>query len=57
MENKHFLAAMYLRLSREDRDAGDGKLESNSIRNQRELIRAFIQEQRDIDLFDIYIEM
>lgn len=56
MENKHFLAAMYLRLSREDRDAGDGKLESNSIRNQRELIRAFIQEQRDIDLFDIYID-
>lgn len=56
MENKHFLAAMYLRLSKEDKGAGDGKLESNSIRNQRELIRAFIQEQRDIDLFDIYID-
>ena len=52
MNKKHFLAAMYLRLSRDDSDVGDvtdkdGRLksESNSIGNQRELIRAFIHEQ------------
>lgn len=74
MNNKHFLAAMYLRLSRDDEstrglDAGnaaDGedktgkagflKAESNSIGNQRELIRAFIHEQQDIELYDIYVD-
>lgn len=63
MKNKHFLAAMYLRLSRDDSDVGDVtdkegclKSESNSIGNQRELIRAFIQEQQDIELYDIYVD-
>lgn len=72
MKNKHFLAAMYLRLSRDDSDVGDVtnrdcktgetdktgfvKTESNSIRNQRELIRAFIHEQQDIELYDIYVD-
>ena len=55
MNKKYFLAAMYLRLSRDDSDVGDvtdkdGRLksESNSIGNQRELIRAFIHEQNQI---------
>lgn len=74
MNNKHFLAAMYLRLSRDDEstcgldtgNAVDGedktgkagflKAESNSIGNQRELIRAFIHEQQDIELYDIYVD-
>ncbi|MGN0395957.1 MAG: recombinase family protein [Coprococcus sp.] len=63
MSSKHFLAAMYLRLSRDDRDIGDitdrkgtVKLESNSIGNQRELIRTFIQEQKDIELYDVYVD-
>lgn len=63
MNKKHFLAAMYLRLSRDDSDVGavtdkDGRLksESNSIGNQRELIRAFIHEQQDIELYDIYVD-
>lgn len=63
MSRTHFLAAMYLRLSRDDsnvRDvtgkAGSMKSESDSIGNQRELIRAFIQEQQDIDLYDIYVD-
>ncbi|MDE7201527.1 MAG: recombinase family protein [Lachnospiraceae bacterium] len=63
MNKKQFLAAMYLRLSRDDSDVGDItdrdgtlKSESNSIGNQRELIRAFIHEQQDIDLFDIYVD-
>ncbi len=63
MKNKHFLAAMYLRLSRDDSDVGDAtggkgnvKAESNSIGNQRELIRAYIHEQQDIELYDIYVD-
>ncbi len=63
MKNKHFLAAMYLRLSRDDSDVGNVidkegnvKSESNSIGNQRALIRAYIQEQQDIELFDIYVD-
>lgn len=53
---------MYLRLSRDDSDVGDvtdkdGRLksESNSI-EIRELIRAFIHEQQDIELYDIYVD-
>ena len=63
MNKKQFLAAMYLRLSRDDSDVGDVtdregnlKSESNSIGNQRELIRAFIHEQQDIELYDIYVD-
>ncbi len=61
---KKYLAAMYLRLSRDDSDVGsvtdkEGNLKSvsNSIGNQREMIHAFIREQQDIELYDIYIEM
>lgn len=64
---KHYLAAMYLRLSRDDNDAAAAssegvsmpcgrKKESNSIGNQRELIRAFIHEQQDMELYDIYVD-
>lgn len=63
MSSKYFLATMYLRLSRDDSDVGDVvdkegnlKSESNSIGNQRELIRAFIHEQQDIELYDIYVD-
>ena len=54
---------MYLRLSRDDNDIGDVadkkggvKSESNSIGNQRDLIRAYIHEQQDIELYDIYVD-
>lgn len=63
MSRQHFLAAMYLRLSRDDGDAGDvtakdGKRKSwsNSIGNQRELVKAFIHEQQDIELYDSYVD-
>lgn len=60
----HFFAAMYLRLSRDDAlDRTDGtkephslRFESNSIGNQRELIRAYIHEQQDIELYDSYVD-
>lgn len=63
MSRKQFLTAMYLRLSRDDSDVGDVtdregnlKSESNSIGNQRDLIRAFIHEQQDMELYDIYVD-
>ncbi len=55
MTSTHFLAAMYLRISRDDRD-GCGKTESNSIGNQRALIRTFIAEHPDIELYDVYVD-
>ena len=57
MKEPLFQAAMYLRLSRDDEDRdGSGKTESNSIGSQRELIRTFIREQPDIELYDIYVD-
>lgn len=63
MNNIHFLAAMYLRLSRDDSDIGNVtdrngiiKLESNSIGSQRELIRAYIHKQKEIELYDVYVD-
>ena len=63
MKNKHFLAAMYLRLSRDDSAAageagggGSAKSESDSIGNQRELLKAYIHKQQDIELYDIYAD-
>lgn len=50
--------ALYLRLSKEDKDIGGGrsKIESNSIGSQRELLRAYVQEHRDLQIYDIYID-
>ena len=48
---------MYLRLSKDDEDRGSfNKSESNSIGNQRELIKSFLREQPDIELYDIYVD-
>ena len=56
----------YLRLSRDDNVKaehdgnaminGVSKAESNSIGSQRELIRSFLNEQEDIELYDIYVD-
>lgn len=57
MKEKQFYAAMYLRLSKDDEDRGSfNKSESNSIGNQRELIKSFLREQPDIELYDIYVD-
>ena len=49
-------AALYLRLSKDDMDDGSEKTESNSIANQRELLRSFVKSQPDIQIFDIYVD-
>jgi len=46
---KIYHAAIYVRLSKEDGDvAGASKAESNSISNQKELIRNFLKDKEDI---------
>lgn len=61
-EQTKFFAAMYLRLSRDDSikaEQGDhsaSKAESNSISSQRELIRSYLNEQEDMELYDSYVD-
>ena len=45
--------ALYIRLSFED---GDGKIESYSISNQKELLMMYLREQLDMELFKIYVD-
>ena len=45
-------AALYIRLSRDDGD----KLESNSVTNQREILKENLKLHPDIELFDIYVD-
>ena len=58
MKKYIYFVAVYLRLSRDDEDIdGSTKSESNSISSQRELIRSYVREHEDMELFDIYMEM
>lgn len=57
MEEHIYFAAAYLRLSKDDGDIdGSIKSESNSISSQRELVRSYIKEHDDMQLFDIYVD-
>ena len=63
MKDHTYFVAVYLRLSRDDTasKAGMGigssmKAESNSISSQRELIRSYVREHDDMELFDIYVD-
>lgn len=55
MKAKEFYnAAVYLRLSKDDGEAG--KAESNSITSQRDIIRGFIRKQDNMEIFDFYVD-
>ena len=57
MKEHVYFVAVYLRLSRDDEDIdGSTKSESNSIGSQRELIRSYVREHEDMELFDIYVD-
>lgn len=61
MEKKNnsntYQAAIYLRLSREDGDAGEGmKLVSNSISNQKALIMDFLKSHAEIEIHSVYAD-
>ena len=50
-QNKIYKAAIYVRLSKEDGDISSAeKAESNSIANQKELIRSFLKDKQDIEV-------
>jgi hypothetical protein len=50
---KIYHAAIYVRLSKEDGDvATAGKRESNSISNQKNLIKNFLKDKKDIEVYE-----
>ena len=53
--NQSYNAAIYLRLSKEDGDVTEGgKLVSNSIANQEELVRDYLRSHADIHVHSVY---
>ncbi len=56
-KTKSYMAALYLRLSRDDADIdGRNKTESNSISSQRELLKGYVKSREDIKIYDVYID-
>ncbi|MBD5458474.1 MAG: recombinase family protein [Lachnospiraceae bacterium] len=56
MKAKEFYnAAIYLRLSRDD-NMDESKAESNSISSQRDMIRSYIRQQDNMEIYDIYVD-
>lgn len=53
-----YIAAVYVRLSKEDEDLAqkDDKMESNSIQNQKELIHKYLENQPNIKIYDDYVD-
>jgi site-specific DNA recombinase len=53
-KNKVYKAASYVRLSKDDGDfsTSEGKKESNSISNQKQLIRRYVENHPEIELVD-----
>ena len=51
---KVYQAGMYVRLSKEDADVGSLKAESDSIQNQKLLIKDFVKDKPDIEIIREY---
>ena len=52
---RHFKAAVYVRLSKEDGDVADAKkAESNSISNQKSLVFHFLEGREDIEVVSVH---
>lgn len=49
-ENQIWQSALYARLSREDGD----KEESDSISNQKDLLRSYVENRQDMELYSVY---
>lgn len=54
--NKIWKVAEYIRLSQEDSKNGEERQESNSITSQKTLINEFIEENKDLIIYDSYID-
>lgn len=55
-ENKLYFVAMYLRISKEDETQCGKLFVSNSIESQRMLIRNYLDHQKDMILYDVYVD-
>lgn len=53
---KIWQVAIYIRLSQEDSDNGEGKLESNSVTSQKTLINEFVEENDDLVIYNTYVD-
>lgn len=53
---KIYHAAIYVRLSKEDGDISNQKTESNSISNQKSLVKKFLQNKKDIKIVKEYVD-
>ena len=52
-----YRAAVYVRLSKEDMNSGDGdKTESNSISNQKQLVLDYVKDKPEIDIVSIRVD-
>ena len=51
-QDREYKVGVYIRLSRED---GDDR-ESESVENQRDIINKFIEEQKDLEFIDEYVD-
>ena len=50
--NAKWSAALYIRLSREDAAQG----ESNSVASQREILKEYLKQRDDVELYDFYVD-
>lgn len=50
-----YQTALYLRISKEDIN-NENKIESNSISSQRDLLKNYVQNNDELQIFDIYID-
>ncbi len=55
-KEKIWSVAQYIRLSQEDTDKDNEKIESNSITSQKLLLEEYIKEHKDLKSYDIYID-
>lgn len=53
---KIWSVALYIRLSQQDEDNGQGKLESNSVTSQKTLLNDFVEENDDLAVYDTYVD-
>ena len=57
LSNQNYHAAAYLRLSKEDTAVADAKkAESNSISNQKSLIKNFVKDHQNIEITEFYVD-
>ena len=55
-KTKIWSVALYIRLSQEDSDNGENRKESNSVTSQKTLLNEYINEHKDLIVYDTYVD-